>query len=64
VFCEQSWRGICWASATKAEKMHSPLNSPQLWVPLEFLLTEPIRCPVQLGRWLEFLLQQLTVLMS
>jgi hypothetical protein len=46
------------------EKMHSPLNSPQLWVQLEFLLTEPIRCPVQLGRWLEFLVQQLTALMS
>jgi len=44
--------------------MPSPLNTPQFWAQLEFLLTEPIRCPVQVSRWLEFVVQQLTTLMS
>jgi hypothetical protein len=45
------------------DKMYSLLNSPQLWAEPQLLLTEQIRCPVQVGRWLEFALHQLIALM-
>jgi hypothetical protein len=44
--------------------MRSLLYSPQLWAKTHLLLAAQVRCPVQLSRSLEFLVQQLTALMS
>ncbi|MDP2258076.1 MAG: hypothetical protein Q8K05_18800 [Polaromonas sp.] len=44
--------------------MHSTLNSPQLWVQLQPLLTAQIRCPVKLGQWMGFLAHPLMALLS